>query len=120
MSEEEVRDLLLEKAYAGYEEREKELGPENMRELERLVTLRVVDEKWMGHLDAMDQLRQALGSEHMGRDPLVEYKYEAYDMFNMMVEEIQEDIVRYIYHVSVMERPKERQDLVENRAGGRG
>ena len=51
----------------------------------------------------------------------MEYKYEAYDMFNMMVEEIQEDIVRYIYHVSVMERPKERQDLVENRAeGGRG
>ncbi|MGI6144865.1 MAG: preprotein translocase subunit SecA [Clostridia bacterium] len=119
MSEEEVRDLLLEKAYAGYEEREKELGPENMRELERLVTLRVVDEKWMGHLDAMDQLRQGIGLRAYGqRDPLVEYKYEAYDMFNMMVEEIQEDIVRYIYHVSVMERPKERQDLVENRAEG--
>jgi len=119
MSEEEVRDLLLEKAYAGYEEREKELGPENMRELERLVTLRVVDEKWMGHLDAMDQLRQGIGLRAYGqRDPLVEYKYEAYDMFNMMVEEIQEDIVRYIYHVSIMERPKERQDLVENRAEG--
>jgi preprotein translocase subunit SecA len=119
MSEEEVRDFLLEKADSGYEEREKELGPENMRELERLVTLRVVDEKWMGHLDAMDQLRQGIGLRAYGqRDPLVEYKHEAYDMFNMMVEEIQEDIVRYVYHVSMVERPKERQDLVENRADG--
>jgi preprotein translocase subunit SecA len=116
MHEEEVRELILEKAKAGYEEREKELGAENMRELERLVTLRVVDEKWMGHLDAMDQLRQGIGLRAYGqRDPLVEYKYEAYDMFNMMVEEIQEDIVRYVYHVSVVERPKERQNLIENR-----
>ncbi|HHY05791.1 MAG TPA: preprotein translocase subunit SecA [Clostridia bacterium] len=116
MHEEEVRDLFLEKALASYEAREKELGAEKMRELERLVTLRVVDEKWMGHLDAMDQLRQGIGLRAYGqRDPLVEYQYEAYDMFNMMVEEIQEDIVRYVYHVSVVERPQERQDLVENR-----
>jgi len=118
-SEAEVRDLLLEKALAGYDGREEELKAENMRELERLVTLRVVDEKWMGHLDAMDQLRQGIGLRAYGqRDPLVEYKHEAYDMFNMMVEEIQEDIVRYVYHVSVVERPKERQDLVENRQDG--
>ncbi|MDD4146243.1 MAG: preprotein translocase subunit SecA [Clostridia bacterium] len=116
MHEEEVRELILEKAMSGYEEREKELGADNMRELERLVTLRVVDEKWMGHLDAMDELRQGIGLRAYGqRDPLVEYKYEAYEMFNLMVEEIQEDIVRYVYHVSVAERPQERQDLVENR-----
>jgi len=119
MSEQEVRDLILEKAFTGYEERAEELSPENMRELERLVTLRVVDEKWMGHLDAMDQLRQGIGLRAYGqRDPLVEYKHEAYDMFNMMVEEIQEDIVRYVYHVSVAERPKERQDLIESRTDG--
>lgn len=116
MSENEVRETIYEKAFAGYEEREKELGAENLRELERLVTLRVVDEKWMRHLDAMDQLRQGIGLRAYGqRDPLVEYKFEAFDMFTMMVDEIQEDIVRYIYHVSVVERPKERQDLVENR-----
>ena len=117
LDEQEVRELLLEKAMEGYQEREKELGDDNMRELERLVTLRVVDEKWMGHLDAMDQLRQGIGLRAYGqRDPLVEYKYEAYDMFNQMVEEIQEDIVRYVYHVSVVERPQERRDLVENRS----
>jgi preprotein translocase subunit SecA len=112
----EARELLEEKAMEYYAVREKELGAENMRELERLVTLRVVDEKWMGHLDAMDQLRQGIGLRAYGqRDPLVEYKYEAYDMFNQMVEEIQEDIVRFVYHVTVVERPQERQNLVENR-----
>ncbi|MDD2402552.1 MAG: preprotein translocase subunit SecA [Clostridia bacterium] len=112
----EVRELLLEKALEYYETREKEIGEENMRELERLATLRAVDDKWMGHLDAMDQLRHGIGLRAYGqKDPLVEYKYEAYDMFNQMVEEIQEDIVRYVYHVTVVERPRERKNLVENR-----
>lgn len=112
----EIRELLLEQALKGYEEKEAQLGSEQMRELERLITLRIVDGKWMGHLDAMDQLRHGIGLRAYGqRDPLVEYKYEAYDMFNQMIEEIQEDIVRYVYHVTVVERPKERQDLVENR-----
>ena len=112
----EARELLLQYALRGYELREKELGAENMRELERLVTLRVVDTKWMGHLDAMDQLRHGIGLRAYGqRDPLVEYKYEAYDMFQQMIEEIQEEIVRYVYNVNIVERPRERQDLVENR-----
>lgn len=117
LDSQEVRDLLLEQAMEGFRAREEELGAENMRELERLVTLRVVDEKWMGHLDAMDQLRQGIGLRAYGqKDPLVEYKFEAYDMFNQMIEEIQEDIVRFVYHVSVVERPAERQDMVENRS----
>lgn len=112
----EIRELFHEEALKGYEKREAELGEDNLRELERLVTLRIVDGKWMGHLDAMDQLRHGIGLRAYGqRDPLVEYKYEAYDMFNQMIEEIQEEIVRYVYHVTVVERPKERQDLVENR-----
>jgi len=112
----EVRELLLQYALQGYEMRENEIGPENMRELERLVTLRVVDTKWMGHLDAMDQLRHGIGLRAYGqRDPLVEYKYEAFDMFSQMIDEIQEEIVRYIYHVNIVERPEERHDLVENR-----
>jgi len=71
----------------------------------------------MGHLDAMDQLRNGIGLRAYGqRDPLVEYKFEAYNMFNQMVEEIQEDIVRHMYHVVIMERPEERKDLVTNRS----
>ncbi len=113
----EIRALLEEKALEQYDRREAELGSEQMRELERLVTLRVVDSKWMGHLDAMDQLRNGIGLRAYGqRDPLVEYKFEAYNMFNQMVEEIQEDIVRHMYHVVIMERPEERKDLVTNRS----
>lgn len=112
----EVRDLLLENAIAQFARRETELGPDGMRELERIVTLRVVDGKWMGHLDAMDQLRHGIGLRAYGqKDPLVEYKFEAYDMFSQMIEEIQEDVIRYVFHVTIMERPEEREDLVENR-----
>jgi preprotein translocase subunit SecA len=117
LENQEARELLLEKALEFYAQREEEMGAEKLRELERLVTLRVVDEKWMGHLDAMDQLRTGIGLRAYGqRDPLVEYKYEAYNMFNQMVEEIQEEIVRHVFHVQVVERPQERQDMVENRA----
>ncbi len=113
----EIREFMLEKALEGYEKREAEISSENMRELERLVTLRVVDSKWMAHLDAMDELRQGIGLRAYGqKDPLVEYKYEAYDMFSQMIGEIQEDIVRYVYHVSIVERPQERADLIENRS----
>jgi preprotein translocase subunit SecA len=116
LEETEIRELLYNQALEEYEKRETELGVENMRELERLVTLRIVDDKWMGHLDAMDQLRHGIGLRAYGqRDPLVEYKYEAYEMFKLMIEEIQDEIVRYVYHVTVVEKPKERQDLIENR-----
>ncbi len=117
MEAEELREHLFDLAMQGYQKREEDIGSEGMRELERMVTLRVVDEKWMNHLDAMDQLRQGIGLRAYGqKDPLVEYKYEAYDMFNQMIEEIQEEIVRYVYYVSVVERPQERKDLIENRS----
>ena len=116
LEKEEVRELLLEKAREAYEKREAELGAPQMRELERLVTLKIVDQKWMDHLDAMDQLRNGIGLRAYGqKDPLVEYKYEAYDMFNQMIEEIQQEIVRYIYRVTFVEEPRERRDVVENR-----
>ncbi len=117
MEADEVRELLLEEAMQQYRQKEAELGTEHLRELERIVTLRVVDGKWMGHLDAMDQLRHGIGLRAYGqRDPLIEYKHEAYEMFNMMIEEIHEDIVRYVYHVTFVEKPKEeRKDMVENR-----
>lgn len=118
MEDKEIRSLFLKYAMDEYYARENQMGEDNMRELERLVMLRVVDEKWMGHLDAMDQLRQGIGLRAYGqKNPLVEYKYEAFDMFHAMIEEIHEEIVRYVYHARVVEKPRERQDMVENRGG---
>ena len=100
----EVRDLLKEKALEAYEAREEQIGEETLREIERLVLLKVVDSKWMDHLDAMDQLRQGIHLRAYGqRDPLIEYKFESYDMFNQMIEEIQSDTVRLVYRARVME-----------------
>jgi preprotein translocase subunit SecA len=117
----EVQELLLNMAREKYQAREQAMGTETMRELERLVTLRSVDTKWMEHLDAMDQMRQGIGLRAYGqRDPLVEYKHEAFEMFNAMIAEIEEEVVRYMYFVNVVERPKERQNLVENRSDDAG
>jgi preprotein translocase subunit SecA len=81
-----------------------------------MVILKVVDGKWMDHLDAMDQLRQGIGLRAYGqKDPLVEYKFEAYDMFNEMIGEIQSDVVRYLMRVSVVETPKEQKYVIENK-----
>ena len=109
MSREEVREDLLEAANENYDRRETLFGPENMRELEKVVMLKVVDAKWMDHLDAMDMLRQGIGLRAYGqKDPLIEYKIEAFDMFGQMIEHIQEDIVRYIYRVNIVTQAEDR------------
>ncbi|MHC1759559.1 MAG: preprotein translocase subunit SecA [Negativicutes bacterium] len=103
MSREEIREDLREAASENYDRREALFGAENMRDLEKVVMLRVVDAKWMDHLDAMDMLRQGIGLRAYGqKDPLIEYKIEAFDMFGQMIEHIQEDIVRYIYRVNIV------------------
>ena len=109
MSREEVREDLLEAANENYDRRETLFGAENMRELEKVVMLKVVDAKWMDHLDAMDMLRQGIGLRAYGqKDPLIEYKIEAFDMFGQMIEHIQEDIVRYIYRVNIVTQAEDR------------
>ncbi len=114
MDPQEARELLLKLSLEDYETKEKLMGSEMMRDLERLVTLRIVDEKWMEHLDAMDQMRQGIGLRAIGqRDPLVEYKHEAFDMFGAMIADIQEEIVRTMYFAQLVERPKERRNVVE-------
>ncbi len=119
MDKNEVREFLFEEAQKVYEQREQLFGPETMREIERAVMLQVVDNKWMDHLDAMDQLREGIGLRAYGqKDPLVEYKFEAYEMFSAMIASIQEDFIRYVLRVSpaVVEEPQERpQRVVENR-----
>ncbi len=111
-----LRDLLLEKALAAYEAREAELGAELLRELERMVLLRMVDEKWMDHLDAMDQLREGIGLRAYGqKNPLVEYKFESYQMFQNMIDAIREDVVRYVFRVNVVQSPQQQRQTIENK-----
>lgn len=114
---EEIRSILAEKSREMYDHRELELGEETIRHLEKVILLRIVDEKWMDHLDAMDQLRQGIGLRAYGqKDPLVEYKFEGYEMFQNMISAIQEDVVRYIFRVNVVQEPApQRQRVVENK-----
>jgi preprotein translocase subunit SecA len=109
LSREELQERLLESAAASYNAREALFGADNMRELEKVVMLKVVDAKWMDHLDAMDMLREGIGLRAYGqKNPLIEYKIEAYDMFQQMIDHIQEDIVRYIYRVNIITQPEDR------------
>jgi preprotein translocase subunit SecA len=122
MGRQELEGFLAEHSHAAYEAREQELGPDTMREVERVVMLRLVDDKWMDHLDAMDQLREGIGLRAYGqKDPLVEYKFEGYEMFQNMINTIQDDVVRYIFRVNVVqpEQQKQRQ-VVENRYAEEG
>ncbi len=80
---------------------------EFIRELERVVILKVVDQKWMDHIDAMDQLRQGIGLRAYGqRDPVIEYKFEGYEMFEAMVNSIQEDVLKILFHAKVDAMPQ--------------
>lgn len=107
LSREELGEYLNKLAVDYYEQREEMVSPGIMRELENLVMLKVVDSHWMEHLDAMDMLREGVGLRAYGqRDPLVEYKLEAYDMFQAMIDAIQDDVVRYMYRVNIVTQPK--------------
>jgi preprotein translocase subunit SecA len=100
-----LTEELLALGEAAYDKREAEFGSETMREVEKLVMLRAVDTRWMAHLDAMDDLRDGVSLRAFGqRDPLTEYKLEAYDMFNQMIAGIQEEIVRLIFRVQLQRR----------------
>jgi preprotein translocase subunit SecA len=102
MSHEELVETLMGYGTRLYEAKEAEIGADSMRELERMVMLRVVDSKWMEHLDAMDNLREGVGLRAYGqRDPLVEYKTEAYDMYQNMVGAIREEVIRILFHLQV-------------------
>lgn len=102
LGREEVEQKLIDCAHQTYDAREKSIGSPMMRELEKAVMLKVIDSKWMDHLDAMDMLREGIGLRSYGqRNPIVEYKFEAYDMFEEMKQSILENIVLYLYHIQV-------------------
>ncbi len=106
MSRDELETFLHKVAVDYYNAREENNTAPIMRELENLVMLKVVDSHWMEHLDAMDALREGIGLRAYGqRDPLIEYKFEAYEMFEAMKEAIVDDVVRYMYRVNVVTQP---------------
>jgi preprotein translocase subunit SecA len=99
---EELEDFLFTAVDRTYEDREQELGVELMRDLERHIALRAINSKWMDHLDAMDYLREGIGLRGYAQvDPLVAYKKEGYDMFQQMLANVQDEIVRMVYRVQV-------------------
>ncbi|MGN0415605.1 MAG: preprotein translocase subunit SecA [Agathobacter sp.] len=110
----ELKQYLKEQAVLLYEEKETEFPEiEQFRELERVVLLKVIDRKWMDHIDDMDQLRQGIGLQAYGqRDPLVEYKMAGFDMFDEMISAIQEETIRVLYHVKV-EQKVEREQVAQ-------
>ncbi len=113
LSRDELKDLLEETAADNYKEREEVYGEDVMRELEKVIMLRVVDNKWMEHLDHMDMLREGINLRAYGqRNPLVEYKIEALSMFEEMEAAIQDQIASLMYHVSIVQREE---DLLQDR-----
>lgn len=107
----ELKQRLKAEATKLYEAKETEFPePEHIRELERVILLKVIDRKWMDHIDDMVQLRQGIGLQSYGqRDPVVEYKFAGYDMFQAMIDSIREDTVRALMHVKIEQKVEREQ-----------
>jgi preprotein translocase subunit SecA len=106
-SPQEIHDALTAFAEDAYEDKEESIGSDLMRQLERLVMLRSIDALWVEHLTAMDEMRQGIGLQAYGQqDPLVIYKREARDMWDQLLGNISNQIVRSIYHVEIAQRPQ--------------
>ncbi|MBU8908694.1 preprotein translocase subunit SecA [Desertibacillus haloalkaliphilus] len=113
---EEIIEVIWEKIKANYDQKEQEFTPERMREFEKVIMLRSVDRKWMNHIDQMDQLRQGIHLRAYGQnDPLREYKFEGFEMFEAMVASIEEEVAMYIMKAQV-ESNLEREKVAEGKA----
>ncbi len=113
LTEAKLSEDVLAKFHKLYEAKETEIGQERMRDVEKMILLRVVDNHWMDHIDAMDDLKQGIGLRAIGQiDPAVAYAKEGFDMFEMMVDEIREEAVRYCYGVTVHTGTERRQVMV--------
>jgi preprotein translocase subunit SecA len=108
LNRQELGDAIFEKLKERYDAKEKVIGPEAMRHHERMIMLSVIDQQWKDHLLSMDHLKEGIGLRGYGQhDPLVEYKRESFDMFEAMMQRFQEDTVRYLYLMQILERPPE-------------
>jgi preprotein translocase subunit SecA len=127
LTKEGLADIITESAMRSYEEKEKQIGPEEIRQLERMVVLQVVDNLWKEHLLAMDHLKEGIGLRGYGQqDPLVVYKREGFDMFAEMIERVKEETIRFLARVQIA-RPEEiaakekaKQDKITYSHGGDG
>ena len=121
MKPKQIEEKLLELANILYDEKEKEIGPENMRTVERLVMLRIIDMLWVEHLTMMEHMRQGIGLQAVGqRDPLVAYKREGHNLFQNLLSTIQHDVVHSIYHVGIARREAPPKPPAPVQAGGNG
>lgn len=121
MSRDELKAELRKVAEDAYSDRETVFGEDSMRELEKVVMLKVVDSKWMEHLDHMDMLREGINLRAYGqKNPLVEYKVEAYDMFQAMIETIQEDIAKLMFRVNIVTEQQRPEDHLAHAKETRG
>jgi preprotein translocase, secA subunit len=111
-TQQDLIDYITEAALAKYEDKEAQFGPENMREVERVIMLRVIDQKWMDHIDAMDQMRKEIGVRAMGNeDPVRAYTNQGFDMYEEMTKAIQEETVRYMMNVELRQNIQRKQVL---------
>jgi len=116
-----IKEKVVEIVQKRYEEREEEFGEENVRELERMLLLRVIDEKWMEHLDEMEDLQDGIGLRgYAERDPIIEYKFEALEVFEEMVRSIQRDAVSAMLKVNITEDDIRRQRVATATSEGFG
>jgi preprotein translocase subunit SecA len=110
LTEYTLKEEIGEKFEKLYQEKENEIGADRMRDLERMILIRVVDNKWMDHIDAMDQLKSGIGLRALGQqDPAAAYANEGFDMFELMVQSIKEDTVKACYNVTVQTTTERRQ-----------
>ena len=115
-SQNDLIDYITEATLAKYEDKEAQFGSSNMREVERVIMLRVIDQKWMDHIDAMDQMRKEIGVRAMGNeDPVRAYTNEGFDMYEEMTRSIQEETVRYMMNVEIRQNIQRKQVLVPDK-----
>ena len=115
----DVIEELKEKSHKIYEDKETEFGSENMRELERVVTLKVVDQKWMDHIDDMEELKNGIGLRAYGqKDPVVQYRLEGADMFDAMIEDLKDDVSKIMLNIQKKEENVQRKETAEITGAG--
>jgi len=116
LEKDEITEMFQEIALENYTKREEEIGKEVLGDIEKYVLLKVVDQKWMDHLDVMDQLRQGIGLRAYGQqDPLIAYRKEGHLVFTQMIDSIEDDVARYIYRVNVVKQSEQPRQVSENK-----
>ena len=113
ITKDDIIQLLTDRALAYYDKREKEMGSDMLRELERVILLKVVDLKWMAHIDDMEELRRGIGLRAFAqKNPVVEYRYEGFEMFDAMIESIREDTVRLLFTIQIKNNEEPQRERV--------